>query len=142
IVGEPGSGRRRLARFLHAAGRRRHGPLVTLDGPLLALDAGAPPAPLGAAHAPPARAPAPIAEALAAAAGGTLVLVEPAALGAARQRELLGGLAGAGRPPDVRLVVVATRPVADEPRLRPELRLRLDVLALHVPPLRERPRDI
>src|SRR5690606_35254071 len=86
IVGEPGSGRRRLARFLHAAGRRRHGPLVTLDGPLLALDAGAPPAPLGAAHAPPARAPAPIAEALAAAAGGTLVLVEPAALGAARQR--------------------------------------------------------
>ncbi|RIK91683.1 MAG: hypothetical protein DCC71_24915, partial [Proteobacteria bacterium] len=43
---------------------------------------------------------------------------------------------------DVRVVVVARRRPADDLRLCPALRLRLDVLVFALPPLRERPADV
>jgi two-component system response regulator FlrC len=118
IVGEPGTGRRRLARFVHAASARRGAAFVAWSGEGLA-------------------------EAFAAAREGTLLVDEPAALDAAAQGALAHAVASAsadGAAP--RLVILARRQLRDDPRLRADLRLRLDVLAIAVPPLRERPVDV
>ncbi|MEB2344406.1 MAG: sigma 54-interacting transcriptional regulator [Deltaproteobacteria bacterium] len=128
IVGEAATGRRRLARYLHAASSRRDGPLMELDareldqaGSVLLGDGGG------------------TQGALAAARDGTLVLVEPGALSPVAQARLLAGL-GAGAAP--RVVVICERPLGPDARLRAELRLRLDVVRLFVPPLRERPNEL
>ena len=127
IVGEVATGRRRLARFVHAASARRAGPLVELDARGLGDDGAA----LFGARA----------GALVAARGGTLVLVEPGALAAPLQARLLAALAGEpGAAP--RVIAVCERPLAGDARLRADLGLRLDVVRLAVPPLRARPIEL
>jgi two-component system response regulator PilR (NtrC family) len=128
IVGEAGTGRRRLARLVHAASPRRCGPLVAIDGEAVAGEL-------------ERWASDPLAAALRAAQGGTLVLATPEALPAPAQARLLEALATPRRH-DVRVIAVARRRLRDEPRLVPELRLRLDVLVLALPPLRERTEDL
>jgi two-component system response regulator FlrC len=132
IVGERGTGRHRLARFVHAMSRRG-APLVEFEPAepsVRRLEQG------GASRA---------AAALAAAAGGTLLIDAPAALTVGEQAELLHALSGdASRNsrPATRVIVICERPLRDEPRLIAELRFRLDVLLLALPPLRERPADV
>jgi DNA-binding NtrC family response regulator len=43
---------------------------------------------------------------------------------------------------DVRIIAATNKPLRQSPSFRPELYHRLSVLAIHVPPLRERPEDI
>ena len=132
IVGERGTGRRRLARFVHARSRR--------DGPLIALGRGEPRR-VRPGHGAASRADA----AVAAAAGGTLLLEDPGGCAASEQAELLHALArvpASHGDPAPRVIVICERPLRAESRLRAELRFRLDVLTLTVPPLRERPGDV
>jgi two-component system response regulator FlrC len=133
LIGERGTGRRRLARFVHAASARSEAPFVSLGG-----DAESGGDRREAVHT-----------ALDAARGGTLLIDEPAELAAAAQAALLDALSRHTSVTDrdegrmrARCVIVARRPMRDEPHLRPELRLRLDVLAFPLPPLRERPADV
>jgi two-component system response regulator FlrC len=122
IVGEVGTGRRRLARFVHAASRRE-GACLTL-GPDSCGNAAA---------------------ALRDAADGTLLVEEPGLFPPLAQEVLLRALAArvpASRRGSARIVAVCDRPLRGDRRVRPELRLRLDVLSLVVPPLRERPADV
>lgn len=139
ILGEPGSGRLELARFVHAASPRR-------AAPLRVFDCEAPDAPRRARES----------VAFGAATGArplderetdTLVLVEPAALPRPVQERLAASFIGGpsvdgGASAQRRFLLVTSRPLRDEERLQPVLRLRLDVLMLRVPPLRERPGDI
>lgn len=132
IVGERGTGRHRLARFVHLRSRR--------DGPLVAFGRGE-----SRRSRPEPGADSRAAAAVAAAAGGTLLLEDPGSCAASEQAELLHALARdlAARPdPATRVIVICERPLRAESRLRAELRFRLDVLTLVVPPLRERPGDV
>ncbi len=132
IVGERGTGRHRMARFVHAMSWR--------DGPLVVLEHAEPGVPRfqGGGVSRPAAA-------VAAAAGGTLLVEAPGEITVGEQTELLHALSGAASPHTrsaARVIVICERPLRAEPRLLPELRFRLDVLMLALPPLRERPADV
>lgn len=131
ICGERATGRRRLARFVHGASERASGPLLEVDAD--ALDEAQAVADLFDGERGAFRL----------AAGGSLVLVEPGALPPHAQQQLLAAMtARAGAFEGPRLLLVTERPLRDDVRLRPDLRLRLDVVSLRVPPLRERPREL
>ncbi len=140
VLGERGSGRRELARFLHAASPRRAAPLRVLEceAPDVLPQA-------RECFGFVARGSATGAQPFGAGDGGTLVLAEPGALPDPMQERLvaswLGASSLAGAGGERRLLLVTSRPLRDEGRLRPVLRLRFDVLTLRVPPLRERPGD-
>jgi two-component system, NtrC family, response regulator HydG len=133
ITGESGAGKRSLARWIHAAGARGAGPLVAVGSAALgdALLAGKA-----------------AAEALAMfrdAAGGTLVIDELFELPYEAQAALVQLLdapqlrpAGAGGT----RVIATTRHAARNGRLRPDLYYAIAVIAIAVPPLRERAEDI
>jgi DNA-binding NtrC family response regulator len=153
LLGESGTGKSQLARFVHFQSRRAAGPLVEvhcaalpealLEGELFGHEKGAF---TGAAQRRPGH--------LAASDGGTLFLDEIGEITAATQVKLLRFLqertfvplgATSERRVDAR-VVAATN--ADLPaavragRFREDLWYRLDVFAIQVPPLRERPEDV
>ncbi|HSN92646.1 MAG TPA: sigma 54-interacting transcriptional regulator [Anaeromyxobacteraceae bacterium] len=148
LLGERSTGRELLARAIHAASPRAAGPFVPVDcaTPEEALEArlfGEPAAP-GAASRDGL---------LHAARGGTLYLEAVARLGRRGQERLLRALeeglrpdGSAGRAPlDFRLVAASDedlRALARRGRFREDLLYRLDVVALAVPPLRERREDI
>ena len=153
LVGESGTGKDLLARWLHDASPRRRGPLVVLScaglTPSLAeseLFGHARGAFSGATDSRPGQ--------LAAANGGTLVLDEVADLGLDLQPKLLRALQEreviplGGRSPralDIRVVATTQRDLDREVaarRFRADLYYRLDVVSLQIPPLRERPDDI
>lgn len=151
IVGESGTGKDLLARFVHFHAARRAGPRVVIDCATLSRDhaevelfgrvAGDGRPPAAQRHG-----------AVEAAHGGTLVLrnVDEVPAGAqgrllelVQERELwpVGGTA----PRSVDLRVVATsREGASRGagRLRRDLQLRLDVVVLRLPPLRARGADL
>lgn len=134
IVGENATGRRRVARFVHATSARGGGPLVELDARALGEQEAI--ADLCGGEGGDGGA-------LRRAAGGSLLLLEPGALAAAAQARLLAALTTpAGAAPAPRVLAVAERPLRDDPRLCAALRLRLEVVSLRVPPLRERPREL
>jgi len=153
ITGESGTGKDQLARLIHELGPRR-------DAPFLKIDCGSLPAELveselfghergaftGAVERKPGR--------LELAVGGTIVLDEVAALAPGIQSKLLrvleertferlGGTETLRI--DARLVALTNADLAKAVtagRFREDLYFRLNVLTIHVPPLRERPGDI
>ncbi|UHD17191.1 sigma 54-interacting transcriptional regulator [Thiocapsa bogorovii] len=135
LLGEPGTGKETLAREIHACSARRDGPFGVL------ACAGAPPEALEGCLA-----------AFAQDAPATLYLDEVGELNAADQARLLHAIVAQDAPRDgsrsgVRLRVIAASALdldrlVQEGVFRRDLYLRLCVVPLEVPPLRDRALDI
>lgn len=152
ILGEPGSGRSRIARSTHDSSHRSHGPLVQVDpgsmpaelleSELFGYRAGAF---TGAKENQIGR--------VERATGGTLVLDQLEELPLAAQPKLLRLLAerkysplgGRERHADVRFIGVGSADLAERVEagaFRRDLYHRIEVMAVHVPPLRSRGREL
>jgi two-component system response regulator FlrC len=153
LTGESGTGKEVVARFIHHASPRAHGPFVAvncaalpeqlLESELFGFERGAF---TGATQAKPGR--------IEIAAGGVLFLDEVAEMSAAVQAKLLRVLQerefqrlGATRTlkADVRILAATNRDLRrmiDRGEFREDLYYRLHVFAIRLPPLRERPEDI
>jgi two-component system response regulator FlrC len=153
IVGESGTGKDLLARFVHRESPRRAGPFVVVN--CAALPEGVAETELfghergaftGAVAARDGQ--------VTAADGGTLVLddvgetaprLQPKLLRVLQEREVHPVGAAAPRAVDVRVVATSQRDLREEVaagRFREDLYFRLDVIVLALPPLRERPGDV
>jgi DNA-binding NtrC family response regulator len=153
LLGESGTGKSRLARYIHYTSRRAAGPIVEvhcaalpetlLEGELFGHEKGAF---TGATQRKPGH--------LAAADGGTLFLDEIGEITPATQVRLLRFLqerrfvplgATAERAVDARVVAATHRDLAAavrEGRFREDFLYRLNVFSIVVPPLRDRPEDV
>ncbi|MES2696163.1 MAG: sigma-54 dependent transcriptional regulator [Verrucomicrobiota bacterium] len=153
ITGESGVGKEIVADVLHLWSQRATGPLVKvscaampeaqLESELFGQEKGGP---AGTAQRRAGR--------LEEAAGGTLFLDEISELSQALQAKLLGVIndgtfrrVGATRDQraDVRLLASSSHelePMIAAGRFREDLFYRLNVMELHIPPLRERPEDV
>ncbi|HKK53716.1 MAG TPA: helix-turn-helix domain-containing protein [Myxococcota bacterium] len=130
LVGEIGTGRRALARRIHAWSPRRALPFVCLDRSSLEA--------LGAARSGEV-----LRRAVAEAGQGTIVVVEPAEQLEPVQQALRATLRSAGEAGPGWLAI-AKAPLEQsvcEGRLLLELQYHLEVTSLHLPPFRERPLD-
>ncbi len=135
VAGEAATGRRRVAASVHRRSRRREGPLEVF------LCAGGSQGELfGGAPGPDGRA-----GAIDRTRGGTLVLHEILELSLPLQQRLLSRMVTRGDPAFPRLIATG-RADLHTPQARgclePNLRRRLDVWTLRVPPLRERPEEL
>jgi DNA-binding NtrC family response regulator len=147
IEGESGTGKELIARMLHHWSSRAQGPFVRLSFKMLApIEASSD----GMARPQPGVA-AMLSEYVERAAGGTLFLDEISEATAEFQSGLLRLLGDgashrpASRTSGVRIVGSTNRPVTHEVaggRVRPDLYFALNVIAIHVAPLRERCEDI
>lgn len=152
ITGETGTGKELVARAIHAHGRRGAGPFV-------ALNCAAVPAELleselfGHARGAFTGAVAERAGAFRDAQGGTLLLDEIGDMAPTMQAKILRVLQERvvqpigcrAVPVDVRIVAATHRDLAAlarEGRFRQDLFYRLDVVPIHLPPLRERRQDV
>jgi two-component system response regulator GlrR len=153
ITGESGTGKELVARALHKAGTRRHGPFIAfncaalpenlLESELFGYHRGAftdakdnKPGLFARAH------------------GGTLFLdeigdaplsIQSKLLRVLQEREVLPLGATSPIKVDVRVIAATHKSLKDEVeqgRFRQDLYYRLHVLPIHVPALRERPKDI
>ncbi len=153
ITGESGTGKEMIARYLHAHSRRSRGPFVSvncaaipenlLESELFGHEKGAFTGAL-------ARRIGKFEEAN----GGTLLLDEISEMDVRLQAKLLRAIqereidrVGGSRPVrvDIRLIATSNRDLekaVQEGSFREDLLFRLNVLSLHLPPLRERPGDI
>jgi DNA-binding NtrC family response regulator len=153
ITGESGTGKELVARSLHRHSPRRRGPFVAINGAVLRgelLESELFGHEKGAFTGAVARRQG----AFELAHGGTLFLDEVAELPLASQAALLRVIEGQGFrrlgggvtiEPDVRLVAATHQDLAAlvaAGRFREDLRFRLDVVHLQVPPLREREGDV
>ncbi len=126
LLGEPGTGRRQVARAIHRAGQRRDRPFETLDSRAIAG--------LTAALQGPPQIPLPE--------NGTLYIKDIAALPLPWQYALLQTLeAGANFRPIASAGADFERQVT-QGEFNADLYYEIAVLPIHVPPLRERPEDI
>ncbi|RMG59833.1 MAG: sigma-54-dependent Fis family transcriptional regulator [Gammaproteobacteria bacterium] len=153
VTGESGTGKEVLARYLHRHSPRARGPFVAvncaaipenmLEALLFGHEKGAF---TGAHEARPGK--------FELANGGTLLLDEISEMDLGLQAKLLRVLqeqeverlgARRAQPLDVRVIATSNRDLAAcvrEGTFRQDLYYRLNVLPLHLPPLRERPEDI
>ena len=153
IRGENGTGKDRLARWIHACSRRRDEAMVVVnctalpqnlaESELFGHERGAF---TGAVESRTGQ--------IRSADRGTLVLdqieeldpkIQPVLLRVLQEREVTPVGGGAARPVDVRVVSTSQRSLREEVargRFREDLLYRLDVIALALPPLRDRPADI
>ncbi len=153
ITGESGTGKEVLARHIHARSRRARGPFVALncaalpetllESELFGHEKGAFSGAIASRKGKFEQAD-----------GGTLLLDEIGEMDPRLQAKLLRVIQekevdrlGGGAPVkvDVRLLAATNRDLAAEVakgRFREDLYFRLNVLALHIPPLRTRPADI
>jgi DNA-binding NtrC family response regulator len=149
VTGEPGSGKRAVARAIHAASPRKDGPFLavacggvdpaSLDRELFGSDRGAD---------------GPVKGRVEIAHGGTLVLDEVTELPSELQAKILRLVqekafermgSPVARPADVRVVATSSRDLSGAVAagsFRRDLAMALDVLPVRVPALRERPGDI
>ena len=153
LLGESGTGKSRLARFIHYTSRRAAAPIVEvhcaalpetlLEGELFGHEKGAF---TGATQRKQGH--------LAAADGGTLFLDEIGEISPATQVKLLRFLqerrfvplgSTAERSVDTRVVAATHRDLAEavkDGRFREDFLYRLNVFSIVVPPLRDRPEDV
>ena len=153
ITGESGTGKEVAAKALHASSDRADGPLVALnvkalgesvlESELFGHEKGAF---TGADRSKPG--------VFERADGGTLLLDEIGEISASfqakllrvlQEREILPVGGTEARPVDVRLVAATNRDLeaeVREGRFREDLFFRLNVIPVHLPPLRERPADV
>lgn len=153
ITGESGTGKEVMARFLHDRSKRKAKPFISVN--CAALPEGLLESELfgherGAFTGAVARRVGKFEEAD----GGTLLLDEISEMDARLQAKLLRALqervidrVGGGKPVpvDIRVLATSNRRLEDEVRagrFRQDLYYRLNVVALRLPPLRERPADI
>ncbi len=153
ILGESGSGKELIARAIHYDGSRRDGPFVPIDcgamhGQLLESEL------FGHEKGAFTGATDRKAGLFDVASGGTVFLdevgeipleLQPALLRAIEEKEIRAVGATAYRKVDVRFVAATNRPLeemAAKGRFRRDLYYRLNVVAIRVPPLRERKDDI
>jgi transcriptional regulator with GAF, ATPase, and Fis domain len=153
ITGESGTGKEELARALHARSRRARGPFVAVNCGAIP-EALAESALFGHCKGAFTGAAANQEGTFEAAEGGTLLLDEVGELTPAVQVKLLRALqerlffrlgSSTPRRADVRLVAATHRDLERDVaagRFREDLYFRLNVLRIHLPPLRERPGDI
>jgi two-component system response regulator HydG len=153
VLGETGTGKGLVARALHARSARASGPFVTVNCAALPealleseLFGHARGAFTGAVQAREGI--------LAAASGGTLLLDEVAEMSPAVQAKLLDVIErrkaravgeARERDVDVRIVAATHKDLGDlvaRGAFREDLRYRLDVVSIEVPPLRDRPGDV
>lgn len=153
LLGESGTGKEVLARFIHRASARRDGPFVALncaalpeqllEAELFGYERGAF---TGATQSKPGR--------LEQAAGGVLFLDEVAEMSVSAQAKFLRVLQerqfqrlGGTRvlETDARVVAATNRDLhraMERGQFREDLYYRLNVFAIHLPPLRERSQDV
>jgi len=153
LTGESGSGKEMFARYLHASSTRATGPFIAincaaipeslLEATLFGHERGAF---TGAAQSQPGK--------FEQSNGGTLLLDEISEMPLGLQAKLLRVLQErevervGGRKPiplDLRVLATSNRDLQEmvgEGRFREDLFYRLNVFPLHIPPLRDRPRDI
>ena len=130
LVGEPGSGRSVIARRLHQASPRSGGGWAQVDCRGLST------------RSSPVKA---LEDAIASAATGSILLEEIDLLTAPLQVRLMVWLEASRSAPRPRLLATTRRDLEDEVRrgsFREDLRSRVDVFQIRVPPLRERRDDI
>src|SRR5882724_7187141 len=154
LLGETGTGKGLFAELIHEASERRRGPFLEVN--CGAIPDGLVEAELfgyarGAFTGADARGKAGLVEL---AEGGTLLLDEIGDLPPGLQVKLLRFLEGGeiravgavrGRRPDVRVVAATNRDLAEmvaRGAFRADLFYRLNVLTIHLPPLREHPDDV
>lgn len=131
IEGELGTGRRALARAIHAASARAAGRFVVLESPELTPHAGASLDPI-------------LRQRVASAIEGTLVVVEPESLAEPAQRALERALRAPADDLAPRCLSISRVPLDESARagrLSAELLYRLSGASFRLPPLRERSAD-
>ncbi len=153
ITGESGTGKEMVARLLHAGSRRSGGPFISVNCaaiPEQLLESELFGHEKGAFTGAVARRVGKFEEA----SGGTLLLDEVTEMDPRLQAKLLRAIQereidrlGGGKPIriDIRLIATSNRDMEEAVAagaFRDDLYFRLNVLTLHLPPLRERPGDI
>lgn len=148
ITGEPGSGRETFARYLHSQSPRRDLPFIEVSVSSIAKENSAREL-FGSEEGGHIHY-----GALEQARGGTLFLDEVAAMGIEAQAQLLGALdtgsflrVGGVEPVqiDVRIIAATQRKLEDEVQagnFREDLFYYLNVVPLHIPPLRDHREDV